>query len=201
MKADKWIEILIKCGVRKQTASKWAVTFENCITQDSFSRVDELDDFLAQILHESAMLERTEENLNYSAKRISEVWNKRFPTPESAEPYARNPQALANKVYGGRMGNTLPNDGWNYRGRGLIMVTGKDNYTAVSNAIGIDLVAEPEKLAQPEVALKASVAWWEGNIPDEIMGNVKKITRKVNGGIVGLAHREQLASLANDAIE
>lgn len=201
MKADDWLSVLLKCGVKKATASKWAVTFANGITSSSFSRIDELDDFLAQILHESAMLERTEENLNYSAKRISEVWNKRFPTPESAEQYARNPQALANKVYGDRMGNALPGDGWKYRGRGLIMVTGKDNYAAVSNAIGIDIVSEPDKLASPDIALKASVAWWEDNIPDEIMGNVKKITRKVNGGIVGLAHRAELASLAKDAIE
>lgn len=84
---------------------------------------------LAEAYHETgSKMEPITENLNYSAKRLTQVWPGRFPTLASAQPYANNPQKLANKVYGGRLGNTGPNDGWLYRGRGLSQVTGKENY-------------------------------------------------------------------------
>jgi putative chitinase len=84
---------------------------------------------LAEVYHETGgKMQPVEENLNYSAKRLTQVWPGRFPTLSSAQPYANNPQKLANKVYGGRMGNTGPNDGWLFRGRGLPQITGRDNY-------------------------------------------------------------------------
>lgn len=84
---------------------------------------------LATAHHETgARFAPVQENLNYSAKRLTQVWPSRFPTIAAATPYANNPRALANKVYGGRMGNTGPDDGWLYRGRGLVQITGKDNY-------------------------------------------------------------------------
>jgi putative chitinase len=84
---------------------------------------------LAEVYHETGgQMQPVEENLNYSAKRLTQVWPGRFPTIDSAKPYANNPQRLANKVYGGRMGNTGPNDGWLFRGRGLPQITGRDNY-------------------------------------------------------------------------
>lgn len=84
---------------------------------------------LATAHHETgARFAPVEENLNYSAKRLTQVWPTRFPTIAAAAPYANNPQKLANKVYGGRMGNTGPEDGWRYRGRSLVQITGKDNY-------------------------------------------------------------------------
>lgn len=84
---------------------------------------------LAEVYHETGgTMQPVEENLNYSAKRLTQVWPGRFPTIASAQPYANNPQKLANKVYGGRMGNTGPNDGWMFRGRGLPQITGRDNY-------------------------------------------------------------------------
>lgn len=87
-----------------------------------------------------------EENLNYSAKRLTEVWPSRFPSIASATPYANNPQKLANKVYGGRLGNTGPDDGWRYRGRGLVQITGRDNYAKY------DLTDAPETASQNDVA-------------------------------------------------
>jgi len=87
--------------------------------------------FLAQCFVESSGFTDAEEDLSYSAKRLTQVWPKRFPTIESAQPYARNPEALANKVYGGRMGNTESGDGWKYRG-GLKQLTGKDNAPAAA---------------------------------------------------------------------
>ena len=85
--------------------------------------------FLAQLGHESNGLTHKEENLNYSAKRLTEIWPSRFPTLDSAKPFAFNPEKLANKVYGGRMGNTEPGDGYRYRGRGYIQLTGRETYT------------------------------------------------------------------------
>jgi putative chitinase len=157
--------------------------------------------FLGQVLHESANLTRVEELLNYtSAARLCAVWPRRFPTTASAEPYVRNPERLANLVYGKRMGNTEPGDGWRYRGRGLIQVTGRANYEAVGKAIGLDLVADPDMLKQPDIALRASLAWWSINVPSNVIGDVERITRIVNGGNAGLDERKHITALALDAV-
>lgn len=103
-------------------------------------------------------------------------------------------------MYGRRLGNTAPGDGWKYRGRGLIQVTGKDNYKAVGDALGIDLVNNPDTLVRPEWALKSSIAWWEGNIPDAIMGDTVRVSKRVNGGTIGLDHRIALTDKAGDAL-
>lgn len=199
--AQKWAEILRACGVKPATASRWAPVFAAEIRSGAFSAGDaELDDFLAQILHESAMLERLEEGLSYSAERLCAVWPGRFPTIAAAQPYARNPEALANKVYGGRLGNTQPGDGWRFRGRGLMQVTGRANYEVVGKAIGLDLAANPDLLAKPDIALRASIAWWERNVPDSVMGDVKRVTKLVNGGTHGLDDRARLAALAGKAL-
>lgn len=201
-KAADWVRILVQCGVKAVTAARWADVFAAEVGAGKFSAGDaEIDDFLGQVLHESGMLERLEENLNYTrAERLCEVWPTRFKTAGDAEKFVRNPAALANKVYGGRMGNTDPGDGYRYRGRGLIQVTGRDNYAAVARATGLDLLANPDMLAQPAIALRASIAWWEGRIPDAAMGDVKRVTRLVNGGTHGLAHRKQLTEAAGKAV-
>lgn len=196
---SEWNDILIQCQVRPVTAAKWAEIFSATILSDTFSRADEVDDFLGQILHESGMLEKLEENLNYSAGALMRTWPTRF-NSETAIQYARDPIRIANKVYGGRMGNTAPGDGWKYRARGLIGVTFLDNYKAVGDALGIDLVENPDMLAQPEWALKSAIAWWEGNIPDAIMGDTVRVSKRVNGGTIGLDHRIALTEKANEAL-
>ncbi len=198
-----WESTLIKCGVKESTARQWAESFTSLVKPSNFSLgFDEIDDFLAQILHESGMLERTVENLNYTTpERIKAVWPSRFPSVADAAPFVRNPRALANKVYGGRLGNTGPDDGFKYRGRGLIMVTGKDNYARLGKILDVDLLNNPERLAVPYVALKSAIAWWEGNVPDSIMGDIVKVTKKVNGGTVGLGHRKNLAEIVAKAVE
>lgn len=199
--AADWNQILIACQVKPQTAARWAEVFAAEIQPGTFSAGDsEIDDFLGQILHESGMLERLEEGLNYSAERLMAVWPKRFPTMGDAQPYARSPEALANRVYGGRLGNTEPGDGWRYRGRGLVQITGRDNYRATGQALGIDLEADPDQLADPAIALRASIAWWERNLPDSVIGDIAAVTRRVNGGTVGLEHRADLTDRAGDAL-
>jgi putative chitinase len=167
--------------------------------------------FLAQVAHESLGFTHLIENLNYTtAERIRQVWPRRFPTVESARPFVRNPRALANKVYGGRLGNRGPDDGWNYRGRGLIGNTGKDNYVLASSHVGLNLVEEPGLLATDEVAALAAAGFWSANglnaIADVDAGEIVtqtmaehlarnetddllEVTQGVNGGRIGFEDR------------
>jgi len=197
-----WTSILRSCGVHPNNVSRWTPVFAAEIGPTTFSAgLRELPDFLGQILHESVMLDRVLESLTYTtAARIRAVWPSRFPTEASAQPFVRNPQELAEAVYGGRMGNVRPGDGWRFRGRGLLQVTGRDNYRTVGRALGIDLEALPDALAEPAWALRSAIAWWERNIPDAIIGDVQRITRRVNGGKHGLDERVRLARVAERAI-
>jgi putative chitinase len=152
--------------------------------------------FLAQCGHESGGFRATQENLNYSAKGLNGIFKKYFPTEASAAAYARNPQKIANKVYGGRMGNGLEasGEGYKFRGRGYIQLTGKENYTAFGKAIGEDILANPDKVASTYALLSA--AWFfsknglhkmaDGGATDSV---VTSITKRVNGGTIGLADR------------
>lgn len=109
---------------------------------------------LATTRHEvGPSMQPIRENLNYtSAASVRGTWPSRFKSDAAAKPYVRNPQALANKVYGGRMGNTGPDDGWNYRGRGFPQTTGKDNYARSGKIVGVDLVKEPDRILEPRIA-------------------------------------------------
>ena len=152
--------------------------------------------FLAQCGHESGGFRATQENLNYSAKGLNGIFKKYFPTEASAAAYARNPQKIANKVYGGRMGNGLEasGEGYKFRGRGYIQLTGKENYTAFGKAIGEDILSNPDKVASTYALLSA--AWFfsknglhkmaDGGATDAV---VTSITKRVNGGTIGLADR------------
>jgi putative chitinase len=138
--AADWGPALVACGVRPATAALWGPVFFDTLEPATFSRGPaELVDFLPEILHESAMLEHMVENLNYTtAARLCAVWPTRFPTQQVAQPYVTQPEALANVVYGGRMGNVHPGDGWLYRGRSPIGITGLDldNYLCVGRLMG-----------------------------------------------------------------
>ena len=152
--------------------------------------------FLAQCGHESGGFRATQENLNYSAKGLNGIFKKYFPTEASAAAYARNPQKIANKVYGGRMGNGLEasGDGYKFRGRGYIQLTGKENYTAFGKSIGEDMTANPDVVASKYALLSA--AWFFSKnglhkMADEGASDlvVTKITKRVNGGTIGLPDR------------
>ena len=152
--------------------------------------------FLAQCGHESGGFRLTQENLNYSAKGLMGIFKKYFPTEAIANAYQRNPQKIANKVYSSRMGNgdEASGDGFKFRGRGYIQLTGKDNYTAFGKSIGEDICANPDKVASQYALLSA--AWFFSKnglhkMADEGASDavVTKITKRVNGGTIGLADR------------
>lgn len=199
---EDWTRVLTDCGVKPAVVAAWAPVFADVINADSFSLGDlELDDFLGQVLVESQRLTRLKENLNYTTpERLCVVWPRRFPTRDSALPYINNPGGLAEKVYGGRMGNTKPGDGAKYPGRGLIMCTGADAYRLVGDAMGLDLLAYPELLEQKHYALAAAIAWWEKRVPDGVIGDVRRETRIVNGGLIALDERIALTEKAHEAI-
>lgn len=123
----------------------------------------EIRHFMAHLHCESAGFTRIVENMNYSAKRLCQVWPSRFPTLAAAAPYANNPQKLANKVYGGRLGNTGPNDGWLFRGSGPIQTTGKFNFIQAGKWCGVDFVADPDKLRTWEYGSIAAAGFWSVN--------------------------------------
>ena len=158
--------------------------------------------FLAQIAHESGELNRLIENLNYSAARLMQVWPRRFPTIEKAVEFERNPEKLANHVYANRIGNgdTATGDGWKFRERGLIQVTGKGNYREVGLGIGLSLETSPELLEQPDPAALSAAYFWKSRGLNELADDRNddnddedfvRISVTINGGRAGLAQRRE----------
>lgn len=122
-----------------------------------------LTEWVGEMAHESMGFSRLTENLTYStAERLRAVWPSRFPSVSAAAPYVRNPERLANKVYANRLGNGPENsgDGWRYRGRGLIQLTGRDNYRRTGQRLGLGLEAWPDMVAEPDTAVRVAVDWW-----------------------------------------
>lgn len=161
--------------------------------------------FIGQCSHESGNFKTLQENLNYSAKGLHATWPSRFPSEDAAMPYNRNPEKIANKVYGGRMGNgdEASGEGWRYHGRGLIQLTGKANYQAAGEALGVDLVGDPNIVATPRYAALTAGWFWKTHGLNELAdkGDHTAITKRINGGTLGLddriAHTNQaLAVLA-----
>jgi putative chitinase len=152
--------------------------------------------FLAQCGHESGGFRLTQENLNYSAKGLMGIFKKYFPTQALADAYARKPEKIANRVYGNRMGNgpETSGEGFKFRGRGYIQLTGKQNYTAFDAVVEDDIVGNPD-LVSSKHALNSAAWFWKKNglnlIADTGASNevVTKITKRVNGGTIGLPDR------------
>ena len=147
--------------------------------------------FIGQCAHESGNFKTLQENLNYSSKGLNATWPSRFPSEEAAQPFHRNPEKIANKVYSGRMGNTEEGDGWKYRGRGLIQLTGKDNYRLASDALGVDFVANPDLVLTREYAALTAAWYWNkrGLNKEADAKDFTGMTKKINGGTIGLADR------------
>ena len=147
--------------------------------------------FIGQCMHESGGFKFLKENLNYSAKALMATWPSRFPDADMAEKFARQPEMIANKVYSGRMGNTEDGDGAKFIGRGLIQLTGKDNYMAFGEAIGEDLVSTPQLVEQPRYAALSAGWFWNKrglNALADVM-DVETMSKRINGGTIGMADR------------
>ena len=161
--------------------------------------------WLATIAHESARLTSVVENLNYSAMGLAHTWPARYadmigqPTATALR-IARRPEDIANLTYAGRLGNGSAGsgDGWRYRGRGLIQITGRANYAASGAELGLDLINKPEQLEQPYLAAMSAAEWWHRhgcNVFADV-GDMAEVTRRVNGGLTGLDDRLKLYSAA-----
>lgn len=149
--------------------------------------------FIGQCGHECGNFRILEENLNYRAETLMKLWPKRFPTLEVANEYSRNPRKIANKVYGGRMGNRdeASGDGFRFRGRGAIQLTGHANYFHAGKSLGVDFVKEPDLVATPQYAALTAGWFWDthkcNNFADA--SDWTGLTRKINGGTIGLQDR------------
>lgn len=149
--------------------------------------------FVAQCAHESGGFKFLKENLNYRAESLNKTFKKYFPTLESAQPYARKPEMIANKVYANRMGNgdEASGDGFRYLGRGLIQLTGKNNYTLFAAAIDTPIEEIPEYLQTFEGAVQSACWFWEQNNLNAIAdkGDIVTLSKRINGGTIGMDDR------------
>jgi putative chitinase len=168
----------------------------DCVTKFQINTPLRLAHFLAQCAHESGGFKATQENLNYSADGLTKIFHKYFADDATAAAYARQPQKIAARIYGGRMGNgdEASGEGWKFHGRGYIQLTGKDNYSALSKAIGVDCVADPDSVATTYALLSAAWFWQTRSLNTSAdkgadMTVVTEITHKVNGGTIGLDDR------------
>jgi putative chitinase len=183
-------------------AEAWATGLNAAMPHAGIGTRREVNHWLAQLAHESAGFSDFEEDLSYSAQRLTAVWPKRFPTIEAAQPFARNGKALANRVYNDRMGNRLgSDDGWYFRGRGPKQLTGRNNYTAFqkwldSKRLPYDVMRNPDLLTTPTVGALSAAWFWSANHLSAVVRawtNDKQactvLTQKINGGTIGLDGR------------
>ena len=191
-------EQLAKLGIGAEWVDPLNETFEK---YDIFTPKRQAA-FIGQCMHESGGFKHLTENLNYSAKGLVATWPSRFPNEEYAEEYARKPERIAAKVYVGRMGNESAEDAAKYIGRGLIQLTGKENYANCGLGIGVDLLSNPDWLATPKyAALSAGWYWNKRNLnSDADSDNIQSMTRKINGGNIGIEDRKAKINMVFDAI-
>lgn len=201
MTPDELRRILPRCGAR---ADVYAEPLTEAMKQFDINTPQRQAAFLSQLGHESGHLSAVSENLNYSAEALVRTWPKRFPSTEVAEQYARQPEKIANRVYANRMGNGPEDsgDGWQYRGAGLIQLTGKENHLACAMFFQLPLDRVGDWLRTP-VGAALSAAWfWKANnlnrLADE--GDQVKLTMRINGGTNGLAERLALYEIAKEVL-
>jgi len=200
-------------AARIKDPDKWLQAIVETCVEFEINTPQRIAGFLAQTSHESAGYTMLEENLKYKAATLAACWPNRFaelgpdkkpkkgekgaliPT-KVAHSIAGKPELIANMVYSSRMGNGAPQtgEGWKYRGRGLKQLTGKDNYKRCGEALGLDLVANPDLLLEPVPAARSAGWFWKTNnlskFADE--GDIKGMTKKINGGFIGLEKRQEL---------
>lgn len=206
------VDQLMAAGIKQSVAEKWLPHVQKAMARFGITSERQVAAFLAQTAHESGGYTMLVENLNYRAPVMAACWPNRFGVKNPDGTWAKDakgqrvpnkfamalekhPEQLANVVYSARMGNGSieSGEGWMYRGRGLKQLTGKDNYTRCGAAIELDLVGNPDLLLQPEGAAMSAAWFWSANKcgpladADDFVG----LTKKINGGTIGLADREK----------
>ena len=170
---------------------KWEIPLNQVFVKYDLDTSKRQAAFIGQCAVESANFTRLQENLNYSAQRLTQVWPSRFPNISMAEPYANNPEKLADFVYAGRMGNLQDGDGWKFHGRGLIQLTGRENYANCGSGVGVDLIDNPDLLLTPQYAVLSAGWYWNKKGLNALADTQEygAMTKRINGGLTGLDER------------
>jgi len=171
---------------------KWLGPLEETFVKYDISTPQRQAAFIGQCAHESGNFKTLQENLNYSAEGLMKTWPSRFATKEIADQYARQPAKIAGKVYNGRLGNTSEEEASMYLGRGLIQLTGRENYANCGTALGLDLVGNPNLLIEPKYAALSAGWFWNkkglNGLADT--SDFETMTKRINGGLIGLEDRK-----------
>lgn len=171
----------------------WHEALSNVLPEYEINTAERVAAFIAQCTHESGGFKRLKENLNYRWESLRKIFPKYFPTDELAKEYAHKQEQIANRVYGGRMGNgdESSGDGFRYCGRGLIQLTGKNNYTKFAESIGMAVEEVPALLETFEGAVKSACWFWKTNNLNQHAdsGDILTMTKRINGGTIGLEDR------------
>ena len=174
-------------------AEKWAIPLQFVCDKYEINTPERVAGFLAQVGHESGGFRFTSEDLHYRAEALTRMWPTRFP-PGIAESYAMQPEKIANRAYANRMGNgdEASGDGWKYRGRGLIQLTGADNYADFSLSADNEALSDPDSVAEPELAALSAGWFWSRNGLNALADakDIVGMTRRINGGTNGLDDRQ-----------
>lgn len=178
-----------------ELADMWAESLSETCERFAIDSPFRIAGFLSNTAHESAGFKFVKENLNYSTASLMRVWPSRFPTVEVAQAYAMNPEKIANRAYCDRMGNgpESSGDGWKFIGRGLIQLTGKNNYVAYSLACDNEALQKPEIVELPKYAAESAGWFWDVNRLNSLADaqDVKGMCRRINGGFNGLEDRQK----------
>ena len=184
----------LKQMVKNPYTDHWHAALDQLLDDYEINTPLRVAHFVAQCAHESGNFVFIKENLNYKAASLMTVFKKYFPTAELAQQYEKRPERIANRVYANRMGNgdEASGDGWKYCGRGLIQLTGKDNYTFFAGSLNISVEEAAEYLATFEGAAQSACWFWEQNNLNRFAdaNDCKGLTRAINGGYIGLSDRE-----------
>jgi putative chitinase len=186
---------LAKCISKNKNPQEWFVGLYEQLPKFGIVTPARVAGFISQCQHESADFTVLTENLNYGAKGLMSIFKKYYADAALAKAHERKPQLIANRVYSGRMGNgpESSGDGWKFRGRGLVQLTGRSNYTQCSRDLFGDdcLVDDPDLLLNPEWAILSACWFWHKNKLNDICdrGDVVLLSKRINGGTIGLADR------------
>lgn len=177
-----------------ELADKWVNAINETCEEFAIDSPYRIAGFVSNVAHESAGFKFVSENLNYSAASLMRVWSSRFPTLEIAQRYAMQPEKIANRAYADRMGNgdEASGDGWKYRGRGLIQLTGKNNYVAYSLACDNEALQKPDIVAEPKCAAESAGWFWNVNRLNQLADaqDIVGMCKRINGGLNGLDDRQ-----------